>query len=78
MNITAKPFDQMTLAELRKEHKYWNEIIGNRTEGWGSALHVAIEFKKECAAMIARREKEQDQDLRTTTGVTNREAVTVR
>lgn len=57
MTITAKPFDQMSMAELQHELKYWDDIIGNRA-GWSSALHVAIDFRKECAAMIARREKE--------------------
>ena len=76
MIIEDKPFDQMTLAELRDELKYWDQIIGNRA-GWASALHVAIEFRRECAAMIVRREKEQEQDLRTIRGVPNRQALTV-
>jgi len=74
MNITAKPFDQMTLPELRHELRYWDQIIGKRV-GWGSALHVAIEFRKECAAMIARREKEDD--LRTMTRAPNRASLAV-
>jgi hypothetical protein len=58
MIIDAKPFDQMTLAELRHEHKYWDEIINNAI-GWGSAYQVAIDFRTGCAAMIARREREE-------------------
>lgn len=58
MMIDAKPFDQMTLAELRHEHKYWDEIINNAI-GWDSGYQVAIDFRKECAAMIARREQTQ-------------------
>jgi len=74
MNITAKPFDQMTLPELRHELTYWDEIISNAI-GWGSAYQVAIDFRTGCAAMITRREQENDR--RTMTGAPNRQAVTV-
>jgi hypothetical protein len=57
MTIEAKPFDQMTLAELCHERAYWDQIITNAA-GWGSARQIAIDFRTACDAMIARRVKE--------------------
>jgi len=57
MIIEAKPFDEMTLAELYAERVHWDNIIRSRI-GWGSAFQLALDTKLACEAMIARRERE--------------------
>lgn len=58
MKINPKPFDQMTLDELRRERDHWDEIIRN-SMGWNSAIALAEELRLGCDAMIARRERQE-------------------
>lgn len=61
MIITIKPFDQMTVSELRAELSMWDRSLGLRNRfgsGFGTGLRVAQECRDACAAMLARRERE--------------------
>ena len=55
--MTNKQFAEMTLDELREEHRRWNDQINNAT-AWGAALAAADEYRRACAYWIKIREAE--------------------
>lgn len=54
MTVTLKPFEDMTLHELYRDLKSWNQLIAS-LHGCGPAVAIAIEKRNECAAMIKAR-----------------------
>jgi broad specificity phosphatase PhoE len=56
MIITAKPFEQMTLTELRAEYLKW--ILATRPGAWGARYENAHIVRDTLATWIARRERE--------------------
>lgn len=54
-----KPFDTMSLDELHIAHAYWDAQIRGATR-WGAALGIAHGFRRQCAALIDRRERESN------------------
>ncbi len=56
MIITVKPFDQMTLPELRAEHRQW--VLATQASAWGEHYENAHICRITLATWIARRERE--------------------
>jgi hypothetical protein len=56
MGIVYKSFDDMTLAELRRERQFWDRIIAKALQG-DTGIRDAIDCRLACDAMIARRER---------------------
>lgn len=54
--LADKPFDQMSLAELRAEIAHWDDRIARGVFSSGSALTLALTCRNLCAGWIARRE----------------------
>lgn len=63
MMIDAKPFDQMTLAELHRERAHWDKFIRNSLQH-AVTTKAAEDCRLGCDAMIARREQAQDDQTR--------------
>ena len=53
--ITVKPYEAMSLAELKTELAYWDRKIGTG----GGVLQIVLDARDICAAWVARRESEQ-------------------
>ncbi len=56
MIVRCKPFDQMTLPELRAEHTKW--VLATRRGAWGEHYENAHICRLTLATWIARRERE--------------------
>jgi hypothetical protein len=56
--IHVKPFDQMTLAELRAEHAQW--VKATQAGAWGCFYQNAHDCRDVLARWIARREREAE------------------
>jgi hypothetical protein len=56
MIVTAKPYREMSLAELRAEYLRWSELLGHTTVA--SARESVIDCRAICATWIARRERD--------------------
>lgn len=53
-----KPFDEMTVAELRAERDYWDRYVNDR-ENTGPSVGIARDLRTAFDGMIARREGRQ-------------------
>lgn len=58
MALADKPFDQMTLDELRAELAQWDDRIARGVFSSGTALKLALTCRNLCARWMARRETE--------------------
>lgn len=54
MITREKPLADMSVAELREEHRHWDDIVRNATQ-WGAALAEADKFRKAATNELARR-----------------------
>lgn len=54
MTASLKPFSSMTLHELYRDLKSWNQLIAC-LHGTGPAIGIVINKRNECAAMIRSR-----------------------
>lgn len=57
MTTINKDFADMTLDELRVEHRYWDDKISGARQ-WGAAVAAADSFRRGCERWIKRREAE--------------------